>query len=166
MARVKVTARVYGPRLMARSKVFPAEAHRLLDDTLQDVADVSQDLFVTAAPEKTGRLKRGIETTRTGSGISLRITAVDPKTGFDYVGVTRFGHKVRRIRPIEGRTPSGKRRFRSGFLRFEYGGTVFFKRSVRGYKPKVDWVVAPRVETSNYARQAFRTFESEIARRW
>lgn len=167
MARVKITARVYGPRLMARSKVFPAEVHRLLEDTLEDVSDQARNFFTTAAPVgETKRLRQGIDVQKTSAGVAIRISAVDPQTGFDYVGVTRFGHKVKRIRPIHGRSVSGRRQFRSGLLRFNIGGRTLFRRSVRGYRPKVDWVVSPRVETHTYARKQFKVFERELARRW
>lgn len=165
-AKVKITARVYGPRLMARTKVFPEEAHKLLDDTLQDIASVSKDLFVTNAPHQTERLRQGITAVPTRAGVAIRVSAIDPETGFNYVDVTRFGHKVRRIYPVSGRTPTGRRRFRGGYLRFVYGGVLFYRRSVRGYRPTTDWVQSPRVATGIYARQRFKVFERDLARKW
>lgn len=166
MSRVKVVARIYGPRLMRRARKLPVDAQLLLDRALVDVADQAETFFKDHAPEDKGRLKRGITATPTATGVSIRVAAKDPETGYDYVGVTRFGHKVRRIRPIAGRTKSGRRIFRPGFLRLEIGGRVLYRTSVRGVVKKVDWVVPARAESRVYAREQMKQVGAEIARRW
>lgn len=166
MGRVRITARFYGPRLMRRAHRYPAEAQRMLDKALENSAEQAVTNFQTHAPELTRRLKRGITARPTATGFTVSVEAVDPETGYDYVGVTRFGHRVRRIRPVAGHTKSGKRVFRDGMLRFPLGGRILYRRSVRGYRPKGDWVVPARVETHEFARQEMKRVGAEIARMW
>ncbi len=113
------------------------------------------------APYRTGNLKAGIGLVekRRGKnaviGVSLDATARRPNKvrgparPFDYVSITRFGHKVafiypKQLRP-EASVLSTKRKRKSGrhgalAVSFTPGGGVFFFNSVRGYHPKSDWV--------------------------
>jgi len=167
MGRVKITARFYGPRLMRRVRTLPVEAQRLLDDALRETSDEAVEFFKDEAPELSGRLKRGITARPTKTGYTITVKAVDPETGYDYVGVTRFGHKVRRIRPIERRSEgTGRRTFRDGYLVFNSRGRNWRLKSVRGVRVRQDWVRPARVRSHDEASRRMREVGREIAKRW
>lgn len=141
MAKIELKARPRGiDRLLSR---FNLTVARLPEDTLEaqrELGRLSEVVFGAHAPHRSGRLIRGISSTVTGAAVTVRAEARNPFTGYDYVGVTRFGHKVARIFPkhFTGRSlATGKAR--KGALRFSIGGRVLFRASVAGYRPASDW---------------------------
>jgi hypothetical protein len=60
--------------------------------------------------------------------IQLEAHARNSESGYDYVGVTRFGHRTARI--------SAKN---AGALAVQIGGRTIIRKSVRGYHPAGDW---------------------------
>lgn len=112
-----------GP-LAIRFRKAAAKAASVVARELAGLGDLAIVVYRGRAQRDTGRLHRGI--TRRGGGLefTVRADAVNPESGYDYVGVTRFGHAVARIYPKHSkalRTPFGPR------------------ASVRGYKPASDW---------------------------
>lgn len=130
---------------------FAREAARLrvdLEKAMRDVGDDAELIYASLAPVgQSGRLSRGITAFVIGDQVWVRAEAKNPQTGYDYVGVTRFGHKLRKIFPtrvwahngpgkINVKFPWGWRRIdRAPALKTPFG----FRRWVRGYKPKRDW---------------------------
>lgn len=115
---------------------------------LAEMSDELEDVFRFHAPEKSGRLRRGIHAIKVGDRLEVRAEAKDPESGYDYVWVSRFGHVTPRI--YAGRIARSKFSeaqytkaggFRSRPLRgaralnTQYG----FFTSVRGFQPTRDW---------------------------
>jgi len=149
--KITITARPRGADRLVRR--FNLAAARLPEDTLEaqkELGRLSEIVFGAHAPHRSGRLIRGISSSVLGGRVVVRDEARNPATGFDYVGVTRFGHKVARIYPkhYAGRSlATGKAR--KGVLRFSMGGHTVFAASVAGYHPASDWAedALPEVQT-------------------
>ncbi len=148
MARATFTARIDN----VQSVIMQFERlQRSLDPYLgQAVRGVGKDaelIFAGHALKDTGRLARGIRFTSTGQ-TSGRVTghAREPKSGYDYVGVTRFGHRVSRIQgnPILGGINARRTNTYSGFI----------AKSVRGFSPSRDWVERGLPQIERQAEQA------------
>lgn len=147
-------------RMLALMGTVPNE----LADAVQNVADDAAMIFTTYAPKgQTGALGRGIRVIgaqgrlrsgRFATGRQFAIIATARNKSFDYVGVSRFGHRVKFIRPSIDRKPQSvidtkapKRRYGdrspSGArlrpaLRIPYG-TPMYQNVVRGVVKKRDW---------------------------
>ncbi len=100
-----------------------------LSKAVQKVADDAVLIFSGYAPKgRTGKLGRGIRSVsaqgrlssgRFATGRQFAIVAHATNRGYDYVGVTRFGHRVRFIRPSIDRAPASV--IATGKLRRRYG---------------------------------------------
>lgn len=105
----------------------------ILLDEFAHLAPVSTRTVRAFAPHKSGRLERGIRASvrSYGGRITLEVesTARDQETGYDYLPVTRFGHRVPIIYPVHAKA-----------LRIPLAGGVIYRKWVRGYKPARDWV--------------------------
>jgi hypothetical protein len=131
---VSVTARTVGGRRVA--KQFLGLADRSDDEmewAVGETARGSVRLFRAVAPQDTGRLERGILASISGKSARITARARDPETGFDYVAVSRWGHRVGRIYP----KPPNRA------LRLTIGGQVLYRTSVKGYRPGSDWAARP-----------------------
>jgi hypothetical protein len=90
-----------------------------------------EDLYRSAAPVRSGRLRRSIQAKviRGAHGGNMMITVGATlsrgRTGFNYLNVTRFGHRRLRIYPK-----------RKKALRVRGVGP---RASVRGFRPRSDW---------------------------
>lgn len=155
-------------QVILRSQIVGADsiARRLLDGArrelpniersgVHEIAQAAETVFQSHAPFKTGRLIRGIAAQMHGSEAVVTADAKNPETGYDYVGVTRFGHKVARIEPRSDRAEatvlaSGKKRAtgHKAALRFTIGGRTLYRHSVAAYHPDSDWAedAMPEVE--------------------
>lgn len=107
----------------------------------------------------TGALGAGIRSQWTGDRALVTAHARNPASGYDYVGVTRFGHRGI-IVPRADRMPASivathRLRARGGnaALRFVIGGRVFYRRSVRGFHPLRDWADTALPEVAGMAQQ-------------
>jgi hypothetical protein len=134
-----------GGKLRVRGKVTNADkigadlqrGERVLDDILEralfEIGQVSVGVLRLAAPRgDTGQLARGIKWRRRGDkGVDVTINAVNRQTGFDYAGVTRFGHQVEYIYPTEGRKALRINSRRIG---------ISYRAYVHGVKVSHDWV--------------------------
>lgn len=77
-------------------------------------------------------------------------SAIDPRTGYHYTGVTRFGHKRKWIRPLKRR---GKGFKVLTFWSPRTGGFVS-KAQTRGVRPRRDWVLKGMQEADRAAERA------------
>ena len=156
------------PKFHAEVKTSEAEKRLLLylhavpnelAKAVQAVADDAVLIFAGYAPKgKTGKLGRGIRAVsaqgrlssgRFATGRQFAIVAHATSHGYDYVGVTRYGHRVRFIRPSIDRAPAsvvatGKLRRRYGELAkgqrpaLKFDGS--YRNVVRGVVKNKDWV--------------------------
>lgn len=148
------------------ARAFLREAVRLREEVRgakQDVAEDAELIFSAHALKKSGRLSRGISSRVIGEDVIVRADARNPKTGYDYVAVTRFGHKVKWIVPRPDRQPAtvratGRPRQTGprAALAIPVGGKLIFRKRVKGFKPKRDWAAdaLPEVETEAGERMA------------
>ena len=118
-------------------------------ESARNIGDDAELILQARAPRRSGRLARGIRAVSTGEQVFVTAVAVDPKSQYDYVAVTRFGHRKDRIYPVNKRGKVRKSRSRKltkagvrrqGTLVFESRGKKWFFHSVRGFKPAGDWV--------------------------
>lgn len=122
----------------------PLRFERRFAEAMEEVAQEAEVIFGAFALKRTGRMMRGIKTVRQGSDILVTITARNPTTGYDYVGVTRFGHKgmilpKARAPAVVLATGKSRKRGQTAMLRFMYHGRVVYARSTRGFHPSSDW---------------------------
>jgi hypothetical protein len=151
MARgaVKIKAKPLGVNHVLRS--FISARDGLKADTLEaerELGRKSEVIFGSHAPHRTGRLIRGISSIFLGDKVIVRDEAKNPASGYDYVGVTRFGHKVSRLYPAQRfaafvlATKGRRKTSRTSHppaLRFVIGGKVLYRASVAAYHPDHDW---------------------------
>lgn len=147
-----------------RRFIRPATFDRLFKEALREAAADAELIFGAYAGRRlgksteprSGRLVRGIKTVTAGMSILIITEAKNPKTGYDYVGVTRFGHRGM-IVPRPGREAAsvlatGSRRAsgRNAALRFVIGGRVVYRRSTKGFHPVTDWAAEalPEIQRS------------------
>lgn len=143
-----------------------------LRDLMQEVADDAELIFSAHALHgETGKLSRGVTSRAVGDAIFIEVHAKS-KAGFDYVAVTRFGHRKQWIVPKH--PPKAARfypktaqafplpapyGFRSSIKGFAALQTPFgFRRRVRGFKPKRDWAAAALPEVQREAQTKLVTF--------
>lgn len=146
MAKVRLTAKVVGhaaARLLRGSRlVRPIVRREIHGDLLLRLVRVSRQ----AAPEDRGALARGLRGLPAGDlSVEVRSTVRSPR-GYNYTGVTRFGHRQRWIVPK-----------RKKALAFSVGGKRLVRSRVRGYRPRYDWADdAHRLAQPHIARSANR----------
>jgi hypothetical protein len=117
----------------------------LLDEFAGRLAPESTRTVRAYAPHRSGRLERGLQgrVRSYGGRISIEITSTARSdAGYDYLPVTRFGHRKAIITPVHARA-----------LKIQTPEGVIFRKSVRGYRPDHDWV-----------ESAFRDLEDELDR--
>jgi hypothetical protein len=146
VASITFKARTIGADRVAR-RFFEASV-RLPSDLLgaeKELGQRAEIAFAAHAPFKTGRLIRGIRAETGGGGVIVEAHARNPADGYDYVGVSRWGHGI--IRPKHRSTApahvlaTGKKRSsgHKAALRFVIGGRVVYASYVRAWKPASDW---------------------------
>lgn len=124
-----------------------------LRTTTRFVAQGAVYIFRAHAPKRSGRLRKGIRAQQTGGAWVVRADARNPETGYDYVGVTRKGHRVRVIRPTQGKV-----------LRFVIGGRVLYRTHVKGYRPATDWAERAHAPVRRLARSGVVRLSQRIER--
>src|SRR4051812_44537003 len=149
-----------------------------MEVSARNVGDDAELIYQSAAPRRSGRLSHGIRSIPAGDTVIVTATAVDPKTGFDYVAVSRFGHRKRIIIPVTkgGRPRKARKTSRGlmgrfakrgpGALVFNSRGRRWMLRSVRGFRPKVDWVDKAWPGVKEAADTEMDKTGNEIAVRW
>lgn len=147
MGKLTIKAEFIGARRAAQNYTQAASSlSGLLKETEGKVAGQAEVIFSAFAPVRSGVLARGIQAVSTGTGSIVKAVARNPIDGYDYVGVTRFGHKKGRITAKSDRkkasviqTGQARRGRVGGKLRFPLGGQIMYRSSVRGFKPTGDW---------------------------
>lgn len=131
------------------ARAFLGMQHTLdteLHAAMDEVGHRSVPIFAAHALHgDTGKLAAGIKSEWRGDHATVTAHARNPTSGYDYVGVTRFGHRGI-IVPREDRGPASiiaTRRPRAtganAALRFVIGGRVLYRRSTKGFHPVRDW---------------------------
>lgn len=141
-ASVRITAKTLSLKGILSPYVLEAEAAR----ARAEVADDAEIVFASFALHRTGRMARGIHTVHEGDDLIVETEARDPITGFDYVRITRFGHRTFHIVPLH-RSPAsviatGKRRKKGRMATLRWVGTdggVIYRHSSKGFHPTTDW---------------------------
>jgi hypothetical protein len=171
----KVSAEVDDRKILQRIgrelAVWDHENRQVLSAIGQD----AELIFAAHAPKgESGRLARGIKARNRGTSIFIEARAIDPKTGFDYVRVSRFGHRVRRIFPGgHARSIFSEARFtKTGSVRSRAVGgaralaTPWGPRAwVRGFHPARDWAEPAYKEVQKVAGEHMDDFGKKITRR-
>jgi hypothetical protein len=110
-------------------------------------AEDATDILWDAAPKDTQRLADSIHAGpadfATRIGATFFAEAIDPDTGYDYTGVTRFGHRVATIEPTRRRA-----------IAYESGRGPVVAAHVPGYDPGLDWVDLARADLDHAAGEA------------
>jgi hypothetical protein len=137
--RAEVTPRLARRFFRASQQVDTIIRRELHGDLAPRLLRVSRQ----AAPERRGRLARGLRAVPGAGGHSVEVVStVRSEDGYPYTGVTRLGHRKEWIVPRRKkalRTPWGPR------------------RRVRGYKPAGDWAdKAHRLAQPHVSRSAQR----------
>lgn len=177
--RSRINAKVEGAGRQAKAAREIANMLNL-ERSARDVAKDAELIYAANAPHRSGRLSRGIRAVATGGGdVAVTATAVDPDTGFDYVRVSRFGHRKALIFPV---TKRGQRRqsrtkvrdpktgrFTSrgrSALVFNSRGKTWKLPYVKGFRPKGDWVARSQPEITAAAETEMEATGNKIAARW
>jgi len=102
-----------------------------LEQSVSDIGQAMKRVYRFWTPKQSGRMQKGIGVRKAGRAVvEITVSAVDPDTGFNYVAVSRFGHRVTTIQPVT-----------ANILKLNlYGGFWTFAPEVKGYRPKYDWV--------------------------
>jgi hypothetical protein len=162
------------PELGAQFKRLDRKMHAELDEELDELAFLAVSGLEDDAPEATGTLKRGIKTRKTKSGFDVHLSAKDPKSGFDYAAVTRFGHEVQFIRSTRGEVwdARGKpvpAKLKVNFNKFEKTSNRHGQNSnpvwltqVRAYKPHVDWAFEALYRTEQFAERSAKSLSTRL----
>lgn len=142
------------------------ELRQQLQDTMRDVADDAEIHFAAFALKgETGRLSRGISARPVGN--TIQVEAHAESHGYDYVGVTRFGHRKEWIYPRSDRAPAsvGSTRGARGTvqqgnaaLAFKFKGKLTFRKRVKGFKPTSDWAKDALPEIQQDAEERLAAF--------
>lgn len=149
------------------------ELDRLVMKAQQELADDAEIIFSSFALHRSGRMGRNIHTIQSGRTLTVQVEARDPLTGFDYVRITRFGHKTFRIVPKARSAATviatGKKRAkgRRASLRWvQLGGGVIYRRSSRGFHPVKDWATEALPEIRKAAHKSLSVLGKRIAIAW
>lgn len=139
------------------------------ESAVEEVAETAARLYRQEASRISSRVASGISVKQDGKTLVVRASAKDPDTGYDYVGVTRFGHRKERIYPARRRPASvvstGKKRGKGkrAALRFEINGQVLYRASVKGFKPAGDWAARAHPLVEQEARRQLSTIGRRLA---
>lgn len=155
---------------MAPPNIFqrPERLERLLNETMRGLGEDAELIFQAHARHRTGRMARNIKSDVVGRTVVVSVEARNPQTGFDYVAVTRFGHRVARIYPqVRSRatvlaTGNRRKHGKKAMLRFVIGGRVFYRHSVKGFKPEYDWADRAMPEVNQAAERAMAALGRKI----
>ncbi len=147
---IKVT-----PSATARGLLGGARFDTLVREAEREIVEEAEVVLAAHALYASGRMSRSVRSVRVGGETQIIAEAKNPQTGYDYVGVTRFGHKGIIVPRTRGRatvvaTGKARKRGKKAMLRFSIGGRVVYSRSTKGFHPTTDWVkdALPEVDAS------------------
>jgi hypothetical protein len=129
MATARLQVETVGARRLAsRMQRAAAELPAIMAEEMRGrLSPALVRAYRVFAPRRSGRLRGNIASRVGGTTLQVESTARSDQ-GYPYTGVTRYGHRVKRIYPRRAKA-----------LRFVIGGRVVFASSVRGYSPTHDW---------------------------
>lgn len=143
------------------SRAGRAVQTEILDEFAGNLAPTATKATRGFAPHRSGRLERSIKArVRSYGGRIILEVLAGPRSddGFDYLDVTRFGHKQAIIFPKRAKAiafiPSGAP-----------SGKAIVRAWVRGYKPDHDWVELVYEEMQHAMDDAARHLARRIDRR-
>jgi hypothetical protein len=147
----------------------PNELDRVLFDAIRGVGDDAELAFAAHARHASGRMARGVKAHTRGQVVEVVVFARNPIGGYDYVGVTRFGHKTEFITPRADRhvayvidTKRKRQRGRRATLRFVIGGRVFYRQKVKAFHPDHDWAEDAMPQVRDSADRAMQRIKRKI----
>lgn len=112
------------------------------------------------APHKSGRMERGLHgrVSSYGGRVTIEFSSTARSdTGFDYLDVTRYGHRQAFLTAKHGKVM----RFFPSAPDVAGTGKPLYRKFVRGYKPRSDWVAdAAEAIEQDMARLEERVGES------
>jgi hypothetical protein len=139
----------------------PNDLDRLLFEEMRGVGQDAELAFAAHARHATGRMARNVKSHVVGRNVEVTVFARDPTSGYDYVGVTRFGHVAEFIYPKADRRPASvlatgrlRQRGHRAMLRFIIGGRVFYRSRVKAFHPDHDWAEDAMPEVQDSADRA------------
>jgi hypothetical protein len=141
-------AAVAGTRFgMAKGKLS-----KEMEKSISELGKATLRVYKFWTPRKTGRMQKGLRASKSGKGqIDISITAV-ADSGFSYVAVTRFGHKVATISPNT-----------ASILKLNmYGGFWTFAPTVKGYRPDFDWAEEAHLTAQKVAEQHAKALSTRL----
>ncbi len=128
----------------------------------REATDASIRIFEEHAP---GRVAEGIEAKGHGADVEIYAYAKDPESGYDYVGVTRLGHRKALIKPRRDRSaasvlqtgrPRKSGRSKKATLRVPMKGDFIYRRQIKGFRPKVDWAEVAQADVVRQSKRILR----------
>lgn len=141
--------------------------------TQRELAADAEIVFASFALHRTGRMGRNIHTVHAGMSFEIVTEARNPETGFDYVRITRFGHRTYRIVPKRPFAASvvathGKRsKGRIAALRWvATDNTVIYRHSSKGFHPVRDWAAEAIPEIKVFADRRMKGLARRIEIAW
>ena len=122
-------------------------------------------IYKAEAPSDTGALERSIKGTLFMRGRAIRLTVAGDAdargSGFDYLAVTRFGHRQATLRARGPSRRFGRPKLMTVHLQGR-GGSPTLRKTVKGYRPRVDWVnIADRAALAKVDRE-YRDIDRSI----
>lgn len=100
-----------------------------LENSISETAAAIKRTYRFWAPKREGTLQRGIGVRKSGRARVDIVVSATSESGYNYVAVTRFGHRVSVIEPKQNLV-----------LRLNLGhGFWAFAPRVKGYHPEFDW---------------------------
>lgn len=135
-------ARRSGHKLSAASRQMQTV---ILDEFAGELAPRAVQITRAFAPHRSGRLERGLKARVRSYGGRITVdieSTARSDAGYNYLPVTRFGHRVAFIYAKRAKA-----------LRIPLATGTIFRTRVRGYRPGRDW-----------ARAAFEAVEVELDR--
>ena len=141
-------------RLTVKYRAGSLSVDELTTGLKRRLSHEAQEAFRQAAPKKTGRLARGIRSRIGIDGFVISMNATN--NGYNYGGVTRFGHRTAFIEPKDPRR----------MLRLNLaGGSFIYRARVRGFPPATDWAGQTRVQLRSALRRESVLLGRQVARR-
>jgi hypothetical protein len=168
------------PRVVIKAKtsllkriLSPDRLEEELRVTQRELAADAEIVFASFALHRTGRMARNIHTVVAGKDLLVETEARDPISGFDYVRITRFGHRTYRIvpkRPFAATIVAthGKRsKGRTAALRWvQTDNTVIYRHSTKGFHPTRDWASEAIPQIRVVAERRMRGLARRIELAW
>lgn len=154
--RVSVEGAGQRGQLMADYSKLERRTQDRINARMRSLSRRALPVIRAAAPKDSGRLRSGIESRLFFRAHEVRLTfgATAIRDGFDYVAVTRFGHRVAYI------TPKKKKVLKVSIN--GRGGRRIFRRSVSGYRPLHDWAQIAAAEAGVVADQEVEGLSRDI----